>query len=121
MNTSYGKPWRLEGLFLLLVFGCFVGQRKDIQRLILAWAIPVGVYVLWFVSPKPDHYLLPLMVPMASAVLALVNGAEPWLQEDKQWKKYAAWAALAGFAAFILPQILFHLSRGYELYVQYFV
>ena len=100
-------PGVWKGLFVLLVFGCFSAGAGISNRLILAWAIPVGIYVLWFVSPKPDHYLLPLMVPMASAVLALVNGIEPWLQRDSRWKKYAAWAVLAGFVVFITPQIHF--------------
>jgi hypothetical protein len=83
--------------------------------------IPIGIYVLWFVSPKPDHYLLPLMVPMASAVLAWVNGVEPWLAEKTGWKTYAGWASLAIFAALIAPQIVFHLTRSYALYMKFFV
>jgi hypothetical protein len=121
LNTSYGRPWRLQGLFLLLVFGCFFGRRKDLNRLILAWVIPIGIYVLWFVSPKPDHYLLPVMVPVASAVLALVNGVEPWLKEKYRWKRYAGWAMVAAFALFITPQIVFHLAQSYSLFMQFFV
>lgn len=121
LNTSYGRPWRLQGLFLLLVFGCFFGGRKEINRLILAWAIPIGIYVLWFVSPKPDHYLLPLTVPAASAVLALVNGVEPWIMEKSGWKKYAGWILVILFIVFIMPQIVFHFTRSYVLFMEFFV
>jgi hypothetical protein len=121
LNVSYGRPWRLQGLFLLLIFGCFAGWRKDVNRLIMAWSIPIGIYVLWFVSPKPDHYLLPLIVPMASAVLVWVNGVEPWLVENAGWKKAAGWASLALFAAFITPQIIFHLTRSSALFMGFFV
>jgi hypothetical protein len=121
LNVSYGRPWRLQGLFLLLVFGCFFGGRRDLHRLMLAWVIPIGIYVLWFVSPKPDHYLLPLMVPMASAVLAWVNGVQSWLSEKPGWKKYAGWGSAIVFAVFITPQIVFHLTRSYELFMKFFV
>jgi len=86
----------------------------------LAWAVPIGIYVLWFVSPKPDHYLLPLMVPMSSAVLALINAISPWLAE-KGWKQYAGWAITAVFLFFIIPQVIFHLTRSFSLFISYFV
>jgi len=121
LNVSYGKPWRMQGLFLLLVLGCLAGGRKDLNRLILAWAVPIGIYVLWFVSPKPDHYLLPLMVPMASAVLAWVSWVEPWLTDRISWKKIAGWVSLGLFAVFITPQILFHITRSFELFMEFFV
>ena len=121
LNVSYGKPWRLQGLFLLLVIGCFFGNRKDMHWLIMAWSIPIGIYVLWFVSPKPDHYLLPLMVPMASAVLAWMNGVQPWLSEKSGWKQYAGWGSVIVFAVFITPQIIFHLTRSFTLFMKFFV
>lgn len=121
LNISYGRPWRLQGLFLLLVFACFFGGREDVNRLILVWAIPIGIYVLWFVSPKPDHYLLPLTVPAASAVLALVNGVDPWLTEKTGWKKYAGWTIGIIFIVFITPQAIFHLTRSYSLFMKFFV
>lgn len=120
LNTSYGRPWRLEGLFLLLILGCFFGGRENLNRVILAWAVPIGIYVLWFVSPKPDHYLLPLMVPMSSAVLTLINAISPWLAE-KGWKRYAVWGLALLFAVFIAPQLVFHMSQSFALYMEFFV
>ena len=120
LNTSYGKPWRLEGLFLLLILGCFFGGWENLNRTILAWALPIGIYVLWFVSPKPDHYLLPLMVPMTSAVLTLINTIEPWLGE-KGWKQYAGWGLAILFVVFVAPQLFFHMSQSYTLYMDFFV
>jgi hypothetical protein len=87
----------------------------------MAWSIPIGIYVLWFVSPKPDHYLLPLMVPMASAVLAWMNGVQPWLSEKSGWKQYAGWGSVIVFAVFITPQIIFHLTRSFTLFMKFFV
>src|SRR5690606_27505768 len=118
--TSYGKPWRLEGLFLLLILGCFFGGRENLNRIILAWAVPIGIYVLWFVSPKPDHYLLPLMVPMSSAVLTLINAISPWLAE-KDWRQYAGWGLVFLFALFIAPQLVFHIAQSYALFMEFFV
>ena len=121
LNVSYGRPWRLQALFLLLVFGCFWGAHKEINWLILAWCIPIGIYVLWFVSPKPDHYLLPLMLPLYSAVLSLVGLLERWFAEPEKWKKVIAIAGLTAFTAVFIPQIIFHISQSINLYADYFV
>jgi hypothetical protein len=42
-----------------------------LNRLILTYIIPQTIYLFYFVAPKPDHYFMPVMLPMFSAMLSL--------------------------------------------------
>ena len=52
--------------------------------LILTWIIPFSIYLLYFVAVKPDHYWLPVMVPLFSAALNIPMAAKervlPWVK-----------------------------------------
>lgn len=122
LNFSYGRPWRLGVLFISLIVCCLWGAQREINWVILAWCLPIGIYLMWFVSPKPDHYLLPLMLPVSSAVLGLVEGFEKVLETNVKWKRMGGVTGLLIFAAIIiLPQLFFHIRRGWELYMAFFV
>ena len=71
LSTWFAHPLLLGLLGLSLLAGSLWGQRRLLNRLILAWVIPYSIYLLWFVAVKPDHYWLPVVVPLYSAALAL--------------------------------------------------
>lgn len=121
LNTSYGKPWRLIVLLLFLVIGGFSGRRQSINRLILAWCVPIGIYVLWFVSPKPDHYLLPVILPLASGVLSAINLLTVWLSRPEKWKQALAVAGLIAILIVLVPQIYFQGNQSLLLYREFFI
>lgn len=106
-------------LYAALLFGSVWGDRKTSNQLITAWTVPLGIYLLWFVAPKPDHYLLPLLIPVYSAVLIPV----PAILEDtgkfSEWRKYLAYLRGAIYAGLISFQLYFHLSRSLAQYFQY--
>ncbi len=74
LEKWYGPPPFLLLLLGLVVTGCFWGESKFANRLILAWILPYSVYLAYFVAVKPDHYWLPVMLPLFSGAL---NGI-PW-------------------------------------------
>jgi hypothetical protein len=79
LSTWYEEPLFLGFLALSLLVGCFRGSNRRINRLILAWAAPYSIYLLWFVAVKPDHYWLPILVPVYSAALNLWDALpESW-------------------------------------------
>jgi len=119
VHQWYGRPWMVDLLYAALLFGSVWGDRKTSNQLITAWTVPLGIYLLWFVAPKPDHYLLPLLIPVYSAVLIPV----PAILEDtgkfSEWRKYLAYLRGAIYAGLISFQLYFHLSRSLAQYFQY--
>jgi len=122
LNHAYGSPWRLGVLALSLVMCCLWCRQCEINRVILAWCLPIGIYLMWFVSPKPDHYLLPLMLPLSSAVLGIVEGYERWMKSNQKWRRFSAIFGLAAYTfIIILPQLFFHITRSWKLFTAFFV
>ncbi|MGB9800721.1 MAG: hypothetical protein ACPLUL_11570 [Thermanaerothrix sp.] len=77
LSTWYGHPLFLIFLGISLIVGCLWGSNKLLNRLILSYIVPHAIYLLWFVAVKPDHYWLPIMIPLFSTAMsipsALVN------------------------------------------------
>ena len=73
LEKWYGAPAFLLFLFGSLVAGSFWGSRQFVNRLILTWVVPYSIYVLYFVAVKPDHYWLPVMLPLFSAAFNLLD------------------------------------------------
>ena len=64
LTRWFASPLLLGFLGISLLAGCLWGPDKLLNRLILGWILPYAVYLLWFVSVKPDHYWLPVFVPL---------------------------------------------------------
>ena len=63
LETSFGEPNFVLLLFIMFLLFAIANARDMENWLVIAWLAPMGVYLLWFVAPKPDHYLLPLLHP----------------------------------------------------------
>jgi hypothetical protein len=72
LTRWFGSPWFLAFSLLSLVAGCFWGPNRLLCRLILCWIIPYSIYLGWFVAVKPDHYWLPVIIPLFASLLNLV-------------------------------------------------
>ena len=120
LSVSYGKRWFIYLLMASLGAACAFGDRRELNWLILAWCIPIGIYLLWFVSPKPDHYLLPLMLPLYSGAAGIANWMEAKLKSPQRWVRLLMAAGLVLFAAALVHQFSFHFSQGAALFARYF-
>jgi hypothetical protein len=82
LNDWYGHPLFLGFLFLSLIVGSIWGPNRLLNGLLLTWVIPFSIFLLYFVAVKPDHYWLPVMVPLFSAALniplAVRERVLPW-------------------------------------------
>ena len=61
--------------FLLLAFaaaiiGSIKGERRLLNLLILAWAVPFALYIAFALVIRPKHFPLPILMPFYSAVPA---------------------------------------------------
>jgi hypothetical protein len=64
LTRWFGSPALLAFLGLSLLAGCLWGTDRLLNCLILGWLLPYSIYLLWFVAVKPDHYWLPVFVPL---------------------------------------------------------
>ena len=120
LTTSYGDPNFIVLLFLLLGLAGAVIPDRDIYWLLLAWIVPVGIYLMWFVSPKPDHYLMPMLIPLYATVISGVEILSLGWSSKKRWARWAAYAGGAVYALILLDQFIFQISTDIHHYTAYF-
>jgi len=98
-----------------------VAQAKDENKwVLLAWMIPMSIYLMWFVSPKPDHYLLPVMLPLYATVLYTFDLLEKIAKAPLKWAKWTAYAAGALWVFLVLYQFVWQINTVYAWYLEYF-
>ena len=120
LNVSYGNPNFPILLFLLVGLAGVVFPNRNIYWLLLAWLVPVGIYLLWFVSPKPDHYLMPLLVPLyATASIGFDIFSFGW-NIKKKWVRWMVYTGCVLYALILIYQGVFQISTDILKYTTYF-
>ncbi len=95
LNRYFGPSALLLAPLGGLAAGAIWGQRTFVNRLILSWCMPLGVYLLWFVAPKPDHYMLPVLLPLFSGGLGSLGLLWSAARDSRNaWARWAAWIGL---------------------------
>jgi len=121
IETSYGSvdfPLMLLGVLALSV----IANPKDTDGwMLLAWMIPMGIYLMWFVSPKPDHYLLPVMLPLYATVTVTFDLLEKIAKAPPKWAKWIAYTAGALWIFLAGYQFVWQINDVYERYLAYFI
>jgi len=112
LKVSYGRPWMMLAFAGLLLAGCVFGQRRELNALIAAWSLPLAVYLLWFVAPKPDHYLLPLLIPIFSAGLDLAAPLLKLWTKGKNWQRALAVLGMLIIAYILVSQYNYQISKS---------
>ena len=120
LKVSYGRPWMILVFAGLLIAGCVIGQRRTINTLIAAWSLPLAIYLMWFVAPKPDHYLLPLLLPVFSAGGDLFQPLEYLWKTQSKWQRALAAAGLILLSYVLFSQFHYQISKSLAEYWVYF-
>lgn len=105
-NRWFASPAILGVAALFLLVGCIWGPEKLLNRLILAFSLPMAVYLLWFVAVKPDHYWLPVFVPVFTAFLNVPRALREQGAAQSNWGRVLSLLVWAGAAAFLVWNIL---------------
>lgn len=69
--------------FLSLAVGSLWGRRKTINRLILAWSLPVAFFLIDYSAMKNFQYMLPLMMPLFLGALMFPSLADGGPDSDQ--------------------------------------
>ena len=72
-TTWYGQGAVLIFAFLSLIAGCIWGKNKMVHWLFLSWVLPYSIYIFYNIANKPDHYMLPVMLPIYACIFALAD------------------------------------------------
>ena len=119
IETSYGAPY-FPMLLLVTLIVSAVTQPEDVNRwVLLAWVVPIGVYLLWFVSPKPDHYLLPLMLPLYATVTGVFELLGRIEKAPQNWIRRTAYIAGSLWVIMLVFQFVWQVNTVYAWYWDY--
>ncbi len=119
LENRYGPVPLLLLLAAGLAAGCAWGSRRGLSLLILSWSIPLSLYLFYFVAPKPDHYWLPVMLPLFSTVLTgLGMLVHAWQGSQRRWVKLVAGAGLLLAAAALVYWTTSNLSIDVQLWLE---
>ena len=73
LTTWYGQGFVLIFAVLSLVLGSIWGKKKMVHWLFLSWVLPYAFYIFYAIANKPDHYMLPAMLPVYACIFALAD------------------------------------------------
>jgi hypothetical protein len=104
ISEYYAHP----GIWIGLILAVYIGLAKEDSRLrtllILSWAIPMLVYILFFVAIKPRHLLMPIALPLFSCFWHVIPDWN-WFEDGFKNK----WAQILVFLILVI-QTLFNLN-----------
>jgi hypothetical protein len=120
VETSYGSVDFPLYLLALLVLGALAQPKDHHKWILLAWLIPMGIYLLWFVSPKPDHYLLPIMLPLYATVTGTFDLLGKIAKTPQKWARWPVYGAGVLWAFLVLYQFIWQISTAYVWYLDFF-
>jgi hypothetical protein len=102
LSRGFGFWW----IHLLMLTWCALAIRFDRERrhlalAILAWVLPVSLYLVFDVAKTVERYFLPILVPLASCLAS----PAPWLRLRRASSPALRVAVASAFALAILFQV----------------
>jgi hypothetical protein len=76
LEKWYGNVSFLALAFIALAVSTLRGEKKRLNLLILCWVVPYSMYLFFFIAVRPDHYWLPVILPMVSGFMGLIPAAD---------------------------------------------
>jgi hypothetical protein len=120
------ETWYAPIPFLLFlaasnIAGCIWGSGKFTNRLFLSWMVPYSIYLLFFVAPKPDHYWLPVMLPLFACAFNLLDifaSKSPMPASENRFKVILQWGITAAVILIVGYQFKQFLFMDYANYIE---
>jgi hypothetical protein len=99
-------------------FNAARGKIKEISRLYLTWIIPFSLYVIYIIAVKPDHYWMPIMLPLFAGVIPLLENLWSEFKVYRKTNTDKALLCLAGALItliVLITQVVFNLRTSWEV------
>lgn len=117
ITEYYAQPLFLVLTFISLGLGIANKEKRLLNLLILVWALPFALYLLFFIAIKPKHFFLPILLPVFSALPYIFD----WLLQRMRrfsLKNTLTILLLAAVAFVSLMQIGDNLAYDLRLYTE---
>lgn len=113
LEELYGKLIFIALAFIVLALGIWRGENRIRHLLILTWALPLGLYVLFTIAIKPTHFFLPILLPVYSSMVVMFE-FPPFTARGSRKPASWLWGGLA--LAVIAYQFMVFINKDAELY-----
>lgn len=114
LSHCFGYWWLLLIGFFLCILSIVRDNRKRLlATIILAWSVPLGLYIMFFVANKSGRYFLPVLLPLLSCIGAPIV----WESRKRGLKKNIAHVALAGLLLAAGFQLWSYVKTNTDTYV----
>jgi len=114
LNELYGTLLFLALALTALFIGVWRSENRVRHLIIAMWAIPFGLYILFFIAIKPTHFFLPILLPVYSSVIALFE-LPPFIKSSTPKRLDFIWRGL--IVAVIGFQFFTYLKKDTALYL----
>ncbi len=98
IKENYLQEYYFFFCYAALAFYAFLGKQKRLAQLLLAWCVPLALFLIYFIAPKSYWWMMELLIPLYPApffLLALTSETDhPLVQKltVKKWVIDAIWA-----------------------------
>lgn len=75
---------------------------RTVAQLFLAWIIPLSLYLIYFIAVKPDHYWLPVMLPLFTGGFMLIQFLTEKIDNANGINPFILWGLRLSLLATIL-------------------
>jgi hypothetical protein len=114
LEIKYGSRWFLLFLAISLLAAGIWGRRRLTAWLVLGWMLPMATYFTFFLPYKSYHYWLPVMLPLYSSALGLVQVVtrSDWILARRKWYPMAASALMVVVVLALVVQFTANLMTA---------
>ncbi len=117
ITQNYAQPLFLVISLIALGLGIASKEQRLLNLLILVWALPFALYLLFFIAIKPEHFFLPILLPVFSALPYLFDWLLP--RPLRFSKENAVKLLLIPVVAFvILSQLVYNAGFARRVYAK---
>jgi hypothetical protein len=68
IEENYANGYFIILSLIAIILGLTRGPSRLLNALILTWAIPFSLYILFFIAIKPTHFFIPIALPLFAGV-----------------------------------------------------
>ncbi|RJQ45077.1 MAG: hypothetical protein C4545_00220 [Anaerolineaceae bacterium] len=121
IRTWFGSAAFIGFLIISVIAGIFINKDFNENIYLATWSFPFILYALFFVAPKPDHYIFPALIPLflaAGDIPAYIHAK--WETLSKTARIFSL-IVLGGISILLFQQVLFSILKDIPLYQQYLI